>query len=147
MLLLSARLWSLCDNTNPNAKLQEPLLGGHTAGIYGYTHAFGGYAGAHAQYVRVPHADIDCFTVPDGLRDEQVLFLSDAAPTGYMGADLCVTPGSVVAVWGCGGVGLMAQRSAWLLGADRVIAIDRLRRAIVCGARALPRRDDRLLVL
>ena len=66
-------MWSLCDNTNPNAKLQEPLLGGHTAGIYGYTHAFGGYAGAHAQYVRVPHADIDCFTVPDGLRDEQVL--------------------------------------------------------------------------
>jgi threonine dehydrogenase-like Zn-dependent dehydrogenase len=74
----------------------------------------------------VPHADVDCFNVPDGLRDEQVLFLSDAAPTGYMGADFCVTPGAIVAVWGCGGVGLMAQRSAYLLGAERVIAIDRL---------------------
>ena len=118
-------LWSLCDNTNPNAELQEPLLGGTTAGIYGYTHAFGGYAGAHAQYVRVPYGDVDCFKVPEGLRDEQVLFLSDAAPTGYMGADFCVTPGATVAVWGCGGVGLMAQRSAYLLGAERVIAIDR----------------------
>jgi threonine dehydrogenase-like Zn-dependent dehydrogenase len=118
-------LWSLCDNTNPNAELQEPLLGGTTAGIYGYTHAFGGYAGAHAQYVRVPHGDVDCFKVPDGLRDEQVLFVSDAAPTGYMGADFCVTHGATVAVWGCGGVGLMAQRSAYLLGAERVIAIDR----------------------
>jgi threonine dehydrogenase-like Zn-dependent dehydrogenase len=135
-------LWSLCDNTNPNAELQEPLLGGHTAGIYGYTHAFGGYAGAHAQYVRVPHADVDCFKVPDGLRDEQVLFLSDAAPTGYMGADFCVAPGSVVAVWGCGGVGLMAQRSAWLLGAERVIAIDRLPERLAaarehCGAETI----------
>jgi threonine dehydrogenase-like Zn-dependent dehydrogenase len=105
--------------------LQEPLLGGTTAGIYGYTHAFGGYAGAHAQYVPVPYGDIDCFKVPDELRDEQVLFLSDAAPTGYMGADFCVTPGATVAVWRCGGVGLMAQRSAYLLGAERVIAIDR----------------------
>ena len=135
-------LWSLCDNTNPNAALQEPLLGGHTAGIYGYTHAFGGYAGAHAQYVRVPHADVDCFTVPDALRDEQVLFLSDAAPTGYMGADFCVTPGAVVAVWGCGGVGLMAQRSAYLLGAERVIAIDRFPERLAaardhCGAETI----------
>jgi threonine dehydrogenase-like Zn-dependent dehydrogenase len=119
-------LYSLCDNTNPNAELQEPLLGYPTAGIYGYTHAFGGYAGAHAQYVRVPHADNDCYQVPEGLRDEQVLFLSDAAPTGYMGADFCnIQPGDTIAVWGCGGVGLMAQRSAYLLGAERVIAIDR----------------------
>jgi threonine dehydrogenase-like Zn-dependent dehydrogenase len=119
-------LYSLCDNTNPNAELQEPLLGYPTAGIYGYTHAFGGYAGAHAQYVRVPHADNDCFQVPEGLRDEQVIFLSDAAPTGYMGADFCnIQPGDTIAVWGCGGVGLMAQRSAFLLGAERVIAIDR----------------------
>ncbi|HZS59260.1 MAG TPA: zinc-binding dehydrogenase [Gemmatimonadaceae bacterium] len=80
-------LWSLWDNTNPNATLQEELLGGYTAGIYGYTHAFGGYAGAHAEYVRVPHADTDCFKVPEGLRDEQVVFLSDAVPTGYMGAE------------------------------------------------------------
>ena len=119
-------LWSLCDNTNPNAEMQEPMFGYSTAGIYGYTHAFGGYAGSHAQYIRVPHADNDCFQVPEGLRDEQVLFLSDAAPTGYMGADFCdLKGGETVAVWGCGGVGLMAQRSAYLLGAGRVIAIDR----------------------
>jgi threonine dehydrogenase-like Zn-dependent dehydrogenase len=119
-------LFSLCDNTNPKSELQEPLLGYPTAGIYGYTHAFGGYAGAHAQYVRVPFADNDCFKVPEGLPDEQVLFLSDAAPTGYMGADFCnIQSGDIVAVWGCGGVGLMAQQSAYLLGAERVIAIDR----------------------
>ena len=107
--------------------MQEPVFGYPTAGIYGYTHAFGGYAGAHAEYVRVPFADNDCFKVPDGLPDEQVLFLSDAAPTGYMGADMCnIQPGDVVAVWGCGGVGLMAQQSAFLIGAERVIAIDRL---------------------
>ncbi len=120
-------LYSLCDNTNPNAELQEPILGYPTAGIYGYTHAFGGYAGSHATYIRVPHADVDCFTVPEGLRDEQALFLSDAGPTGYMGADFCnIHPGDTVAVWGAGGVGLMAMRSAYLLGAERVIAIDRL---------------------
>ncbi|MFC4452314.1 zinc-dependent alcohol dehydrogenase [Deinococcus sonorensis] len=119
-------LYSLCDNTNPNARMQEPVLGHHTAGIYGYSHAFGGYAGSHAQYVRVPFADQDCFRVPDGLSDEQALFLSDAAPTGFMGADFCnIQPGDVVAVWGCGGVGLMAIQSAYLLGAERVIAIDR----------------------
>ncbi len=120
-------LYSLCDNTNPNAELQEPLLGYPTAGIYGYTHAFGGYAGSHAQYVRVPHADVGCFAVPEGVNDEQALFLSDAGPTGYMGADFCnIHPGDTVAVWGAGGVGLMAMRSAYLLGAERVIAIDRL---------------------
>lgn len=120
-------LYSLCDNTNPNAHMQEPVLGYPTAGIYAYTHAFGGYAGAHAEYVRVPFADNDCFVVPDGLPDEQALFLSDAAPTGYMGADFCnIHPGDVVAVWGCGGVGLMAIQSAYLMGAERVIAIDRL---------------------
>ncbi len=119
-------LFSLCDNTNPNPELQEPLFGYPTAGIYGYTHAFGGYAGSHAEYIRVPHADTDCFLVPEGVPDEQALFLSDAAPTGYMGADFCnIHPGDTVAVWGCGGVGLMAQQSAYLLGAERVIAIDR----------------------
>ncbi|GHO59618.1 zinc-dependent alcohol dehydrogenase [Ktedonobacter robiniae] len=119
-------LYSLCDNTNPNAELQEPVLGYPTAGIYGYTHAFGGYAGAHAQYIRVPYADNDCFRVPEGLRDEQVIFLSDAVPTGFMGADFCnIQPGDTIAVWGCGGVGLMAIQSAYLLGAERVIGIDR----------------------
>jgi threonine dehydrogenase-like Zn-dependent dehydrogenase len=119
-------LYSLCDNTNPKGELQEPVFGYPTAGIYGYTHAFGGYAGSHAQYVRVPHADVDCFKVPEEVRDETALFLSDAGPTGYMGADFCdIKPGDTVAVWGCGGVGLMAQRSAFLLGAERVIGIDR----------------------
>jgi threonine dehydrogenase-like Zn-dependent dehydrogenase len=118
-------LWSLCDNTNPNWAMQEPLLGYPTAGIYGYTHAFGGYAGSHAEYIRIPHADQNCFPVPDGVEDMDALFLSDAAPTGFMGADFCdLRPGDTVAVWGCGGVGLMAQQSALLLGAGRVIAID-----------------------
>ncbi len=121
------KLFSLCDNTHPKPELQEPLLGYPTAGIYGYTHAFGGYAGSHATYVRVPHADVGCFEVPDGVTDEQALFLSDAAPTGFMGADFCnIQPGDTVAVWGCGAVGLMAQRSAFLLGAERVIGIDRV---------------------
>jgi threonine dehydrogenase-like Zn-dependent dehydrogenase len=119
-------LWSLCDNTNPKAHLQEPLLGYPTAGIYGYTHAFGGYAGAHAEYVRIPFADVNCFRVPENVTDEMALFISDAAPTGFMGADFCeIEPWMTVAVWGCGGVGLMAQRSAQLLGAHRVIGIDR----------------------
>jgi len=120
------QLFSLCDNTHPEPELQEPMLGYHTAGIYGYTHAFGGYAGSHAEYIRVPHADVDCFVVPDGVRDEQALFLSDAAPTGFMGADFCnIQPGDVIAVWGCCGIGQMAIQSAFLLGAERVIAIDR----------------------
>jgi threonine dehydrogenase-like Zn-dependent dehydrogenase len=120
-------LWSCCDNTNPNAELQDPLLGHPTAGVYGYTHFFGGYAGSHAQYVRVPHADHDCFPVPEGLTDEQALFFSDAGPTGYMGADFAnIHPGDTVAVWGCGGVGLMAIQSAYLLGAEKVVAIDLL---------------------
>jgi threonine dehydrogenase-like Zn-dependent dehydrogenase len=119
-------LFSLCDNTHPKPELQEPILGYHTAGIYGYTHAFGGYAGSHAEYIRVPHADVDCFVVPDGVRDEQALFLSDAAPTGFMGADFCnIQRGDVIAIWGAGGVGQMAAQSAFLLGAERVIVIDR----------------------
>jgi len=118
--------WSLCDTTNPNAQLQEPVLGYPTAGIYGYTHAFGGYAGSHANFIRVPHADVDCFKVPEGLTDEQALFLSDAAPTGYMGADFCnIQRGDTIAVWGAGGVGQMALQGARALGAERVIAIDR----------------------
>lgn len=120
-------LWSLCDNTNPHPDLQLPEFGAATAGIYGYTQAFGGYAGCHAEYVRVPFADNDCFPVPDEVTDEQAVFCSDAAPTGFMGADFCgLRGGETVAVWGCGAVGLMAQRGAVLLGAGRVIAIDRL---------------------
>ncbi|WP_280425168.1 zinc-dependent alcohol dehydrogenase [Nocardia carnea] len=119
-------LYSVCDTTNPNAALQQPVLGYPTGGIYGYTHPFGGYQGSHAQYIRVPFGDVNCFTVPDGVTDEQALFCSDAVPTGLMGADFCdIAPGDTVAVWGSGGVGLMAAHSARLLGADRVVVIDR----------------------
>jgi threonine dehydrogenase-like Zn-dependent dehydrogenase len=119
--------WSLCDNTHPKPELAEPELGYPTGGIPGYSHAFGGYAGSHAEYIRVPFGDVNAFTVPEGITDEQALFLSDAVPTGYMGADFAaIKPGDTVAVWGCGGVGLMAQKSAMLMGAGRVIAIDRL---------------------
>ena len=136
-------LWSLCDNTNPNWEIQEPLTGYPTGAVYAYSHAFGGYAGSHAEYIRVPFADNDCFVVPEGVSDETALFMSDAGPTGYMGADFCdIRPGDVVAVWGAGGVGLMAMKSAYLLGAERVIAIDRFPERLKlaaerCGAIAL----------
>jgi threonine dehydrogenase-like Zn-dependent dehydrogenase len=120
-------LYSCCDTTNPNAQLQQPLLGYPSGAVYGYTHPFGGYQGSHAQYIRVPFGDVNCFPVPDGVTDEQALFLSDAAPTGFMGADFCdISAGATVAVWGAGGVGLMAARSALLLGAERAIVIDRI---------------------
>jgi threonine dehydrogenase-like Zn-dependent dehydrogenase len=119
--------WSLCDNTNPNAMIPEKLYGDTTAGIFGYSHAFGGYAGSHANFIRVPHVEKGAFKVPDGVRDEQAVFVSDAFPTGFMAADMCrIKPGNIVAVWGCGGVGMMAIRSAFILGAERVIAIDRI---------------------
>ncbi len=120
-------MYSLCDTTNPNAPLQQPVFGYPTGGIYGYTHPFGGYQGSHAQFVRVPFGDVNCFPVPEGVTDEQALFLSDAVPTGLMGAEFCdISPGDTVAVWGSGGVGLMAAHSARLLGAERVVVIDRL---------------------
>ncbi|KAA6439058.1 glutathione-dependent formaldehyde dehydrogenase [Dyadobacter flavalbus] len=118
--------FSLCDNTNPNAFMPEKMYGDTMAGIFGYTHAFGGYSGSHAQYIRIPFADIGAFKVPEGLHDDSVIFCSDAFPTGYMAADMAdIKPGSVVAIWGCGGVGQMAIQSAWLMGAERVIAIDK----------------------
>jgi threonine dehydrogenase-like Zn-dependent dehydrogenase len=120
-------MWSLCDNTHPKPELQEPILGYPSGGICGYSHAFGGYAGSHAEFIRVPFGDANCFTIPEGVQDEQALFLSDAVPTGWTGADFCdITEGDTIAVWGCGAVGLMAIRSAQLMGAGRVIAIDRL---------------------
>ncbi|WP_432546079.1 zinc-dependent alcohol dehydrogenase [Kineococcus sp. SYSU DK004] len=120
-------MWSLCDTTNPNAAAQQPLLGYPSGGIYGYTHPFGGYAGSHAEYVRVPFGDVNCFAVPEGVGDVAALFCSDAVPTGYMGADFCdISPGDTVAVFGAGGVGLMAAASARLMGAGRVIVVDRL---------------------
>ena len=119
-------LWSLCDNSNPSETLEESL-GYVPAGILGYSHALGGFAGCHAEYVRVPFADTGMFKVPDSISDEKALFASDAMPTGYMAAENCqLKAGDVVAVWGCGGVGLMAMASARVLGAQRLIAIDRL---------------------
>jgi threonine dehydrogenase-like Zn-dependent dehydrogenase len=119
-------LFSLCDNGNPNAGIGEALWGQAPGGCYGYSHALGGFAGSHAEYIRVPYADTGAFPVPDGVSDERAVFASDAAPTGWMGADLGgVKPGDTVAVWGAGGVGQMAARAAVLLGAERVVVIDR----------------------
>jgi threonine dehydrogenase-like Zn-dependent dehydrogenase len=119
-------LFSLCENTNPNAWLAQKMFGHATAGIFGYSHLTGGYAGGQAEYARVPFADVGPLKVPEGLTDEQVLFLSDIFPTGYMGAEMCdIKPGDVIAVWGAGPVGQFAIASALLLGAERVIAIDR----------------------
>ncbi len=120
-------LWSLCDNTNPKAALAEGLYGYSPAGIFGYSHLLGGYAGGQAEYARVPFADVGPIMVPAGLTDEQVLFLSDIFPTGWMAAENCgIQPGDVVAVWGCGPVGQFAIKSAYQQGAERVIAIDRI---------------------
>lgn len=120
-------LSSLCDNSNPNAWMAEKLYGHSPSGLFGYTHLFGGYAGGQAEYVRVPFADVGPFKIPDGLTDEQVLFLTDIFPTGYMAAENCnIQPGDTVAIWGCGPVGQFAIRSAFMLGAERVIAIDRI---------------------
>ena len=117
--------WALCQNSNPNAPLAEKMYGYTGAGLFGYSHCFGGFAGGQAQYARVPFADIGPIQIPESLRDEQVLFLSDIFPTGYMAAENCgIRPGNVIAVWGCGPVGQFAIRSAYLLGAERVIALD-----------------------
>lgn len=120
-------LWSLCDNSNPNAWMAEKLYGHSPAGLFGYSHLLGGYAGGQAEYVRVPFADVGPIKIPQGLTDEQVLFLTDIFPTGYMAAENCdIQPGETVAVWGCGPVGQFAIRSAFMLGAEQVIAIDRV---------------------
>jgi threonine dehydrogenase-like Zn-dependent dehydrogenase len=119
-------LYSLCENSNPNAWMAEKLYGYSPCGIFGYSHMMGGYAGGQAEYARVPFADVGPLKVPEELDDEQVLFLSDIFPTGFMAADMCgIQPGDVVAIWGCGPVGQFAIRSAYMLGAERVIAIDR----------------------
>jgi threonine dehydrogenase-like Zn-dependent dehydrogenase len=119
-------LFSCCENSNPNAWIAEKLLGYSPAGLFGYSHMLGGYAGGQAEFARVPFADVGPIKVPEGIPDEQVLFLSDIFPTGYMGAELCnIKGGEVIAVWGCGPVGQFAIASAKMLGAERVIAIDR----------------------
>ncbi|MFL6647850.1 MAG: zinc-dependent alcohol dehydrogenase [Sulfurifustaceae bacterium] len=117
---------SLCDNSNPNAWMAEKMFGYAIGGYFGYSHLTGGYAGGQAQYLRVPFADTGPIKVPDGMKDEQVLFLSDILPTGYQAAlNADIEPGDVVAVWGCGPVGLFSIQCALMLGAERVIAIDR----------------------
>jgi threonine dehydrogenase-like Zn-dependent dehydrogenase len=130
-----AELYSCCENSNPNAGIAEKLMGHPTAGIFGYSHMTGGYAGGQAEAARVPFADVGPIKIENGFTDEQVLFLSDVFPTGYMGADMCdIQRGDVIAVWGAGSVGQFAIASAKMLGAERVIAIDhvdyRLRMAV-----------------
>ncbi len=127
-LACERQAYSLCENSNPNAAIAEKMLGFATAGIFGYSHMTGGYAGGQAEYARVPFGDVGPLRIESDLTDEQVLFLSDILPTGYMGAEMCdIEPGDVVAVWGAGAVGQFAIVSAFLLGAERVIAIDRFR--------------------
>ncbi len=131
------QLFSLCENSNPDTRLAEAFWGRSPCGIFGYSHMVGGYAGGQAEYVRVPFADVGPIKVPVGLRDEQVLFLSDVFPTGWMAAENCaIQPGDTVAVWGCGPVGQFAIRSALMMGAERVIAIDAVheRLALARGA-------------
>ena len=121
-----AELYSCCENTNPNAGLAEKLFGHPVCGIFGYSHLTGGFAGGQAEDARVPFADVGPLKIGPDLPDEKVLFLSDILPTGYMGAEMCdITPGDVVAVWGCGPVGQLAMDSARVLGAETVIGIDR----------------------
>ncbi len=121
-------MFSCCENSNPNALLAEKMWGHSPCGIFGYSHMLGGYAGGQAEYARVPFADVGPIKIESDLSDEQVLFLSDILPTGYMAAENCnIQPGDTVAVWGCGPVGQFAIKGAYLLGADRVIAIDRFR--------------------
>ncbi len=138
---------SLCDNSNPNAGMAEKAFGFSGSGLFGYSHLYGGYPGGQAEYVRLPFADTGHVKVPDELSDEQVLFLSDIFPTGYMAAENCnIKPGDVVAVWGCGPVGQFAIKSALMLGAERVIAIDdvpeRLRMAEEHGKAEVLNFDD-----
>jgi threonine dehydrogenase-like Zn-dependent dehydrogenase len=121
-----AEAYSLCENSNPNAWIAEKMMGHSPAGIFGYSHMLGGFAGGQSEYARVPFADVGPLKIPDGLPDEQVLFLSDIFPTGYMGAEMCnIKQGDTIAVWGCGPVGQFAIASAKLLGAERIIGIDR----------------------
>jgi threonine dehydrogenase-like Zn-dependent dehydrogenase len=120
-------LFSCCDTSNPNAELARKAMGHSPAGLFGFSHMLGGFPGGQAEYLRVPYADVGPLKIESGLSDEQVLFLSDIFPTGYMAAENCgIEPGDTVAVWGCGPVGQFAIKSAWMLGAGRVVAIDRV---------------------
>jgi threonine dehydrogenase-like Zn-dependent dehydrogenase len=139
--------FSGCERSNPSAETAAKLWGHSPAGLFGYTHLLGGFPGGQAEYLRVPYADVGPIKVPDSLTDEQVLFLSDIFPTGYMAAEFCnIQPGDTIAIWGCGPVGQMAIRSAFLLGAGRVIAIDtvpeRMAMAREAGAETLDFLDE-----
>lgn len=142
-------LYSCCERTNPAGKEEAKKVGYPTAGLFGYSHAYGGFSGGQAQFLRIPYADVGPIKVPEGLTDEQVLFLSDIFPTGYMAAENCdIQPGQAVLVFGCGPVGQFAIRSAFMLGAGRVIAVDtvpeRLALAREAGAETLDYRDKNL---
>ncbi|MFO0576269.1 MAG: zinc-dependent alcohol dehydrogenase [Polyangia bacterium] len=120
-------LFSSCDNSNPNAEIARKAMGSSPSGLFGYSHMLGGYPGGQAEYLRVPFADVGPLKIPNGIPDEKVLFLSDIFPTGYMAAEYAqIEPGDTVAVWGCGPVAQFAIRSAWMFGAGRVVAIDRV---------------------
>ncbi len=138
-------LWTLCHNSNPNNPMVEGLFGYPAAGLFGYSHLYGGYAGGQAEYLRVPFADVGCLVVPEDVPDDKVLFLSDILPTGWFAAEQCgIAPGDSVAVWGAGPVGQFAVRSAFLQGAEKVFAIDRIpeRLELAQAAGAIPL-DDR----
>ncbi len=147
------QLWSLCDNSNPNAQIAETMYGYSGSALFGYSHMYGGYAGGQAQYVRVPFANVGPIKIENDLPDEKVLFLSDIYPTGYMGAENAnIQPGDTVAVWGCGPVGLFAIASAYMLGAEQVIAIDRFPERLklareYCGATTIDYTDNDVVVV
>lgn len=129
------QLFSLCDRSNPNAEIAREMMGQSPSGLFGYSHMLGGFAGGQAEYMRVPYADVGHIKIPDGVPDEQVLFLSDIFPTGYMAAENAqIEPGDTVAIWGCGPVGQFAIQSAWMLGAGRVIAIDNVPERLALAA-------------
>lgn len=139
--------WSACERSNPDAEKASKLWGHSPAGLFGYSHLLGGYAGGQAEYLRVPYADVGAVKVPSGMTDDEALFLSDIFPTGFMAADFCdIQEGDTIAIWGCGPVGQFAIRSAFLLGAGRVIAIDtvpeRLEMARQAGAETIDFREE-----
>ncbi len=142
------QLWSCCDNSNPNAWMAEKLYGHSPSGLFGYSHMLGGYAGGQAEYLRVPFADVGHVKIPEGMPDEKVLFLSDIFPTAWMAAENCqIEPGDTVAIWGAGPVGLLAIKSAYLQGAERVISIDsvedRMKLAREAGAETIDFNDEK----
>ena len=152
-LFCNKKLWSLCDNSNPNAQVAETMYGYTGSALFGYSHIYGGYAGGQAQYARVPFADVGPIKIENDLPDEKVLFLSDIYPTGYQGAENAnIEPGDTVAVWGCGPVGLFAIASAYMMGAGKVIAIDRFPERLklardYCGATTIDYSDDDVIVV